>query len=159
MLTFTLKDHAATEHFGQALGHAIHTYWQSTTYLPISAIFLQGPLGSGKTTLTRALVQTLPHGMEAEVSSPSFTLCNHYATAPEIIHCDLYRCANALPDEVWDALENEDILCIVEWAQYLPTQALPEDFLDICFEMRNNERLVTVNAKGPQACLLLQQCT
>ncbi|MFW6324757.1 MAG: tRNA (adenosine(37)-N6)-threonylcarbamoyltransferase complex ATPase subunit type 1 TsaE, partial [Desulfovibrionales bacterium] len=39
-------------------------------------ILLTGDLGSGKTTFTRGLVRSLPGGNEAEISSPSFNICN-----------------------------------------------------------------------------------
>ena len=71
----------------------------------VRALLLQGDLGSGKTTLTRSLVAALPGGDQAEISSPSFTICNNYPTCPPVLHCDLYRCPASLPDEVWDALD------------------------------------------------------
>ena len=48
----------------------------------VRALLLQGDLGSGKTTLTRSLVAALPGGDQAEISSPSFTICNNYPTCP-----------------------------------------------------------------------------
>ncbi len=57
----------------------------------IRALYLRGTLGSGKTTLTRGLVAALPGGEDAEVASPSFTLCNIYPTRPALLHADLYR--------------------------------------------------------------------
>ncbi len=156
MFSLELKDMAATEVFGRKLGEAIHNFYTKNTALPFEALLLRGPLGSGKTSLTRALVTRLPGGNEAEISSPSFTLCNHYATIPSIVHCDLYRTSHSLPDEVWDALEDPLSLCIVEWAEYMPEAAFPKDFLDISFEMRDTARLVTVKAKGKNAKPLLQ---
>lgn len=61
------------------------------TYPALRALLLRGPLGSGKTTFTRALVEALPGSASAEVASPSFTVCNHYPTIPPVLHCDLYR--------------------------------------------------------------------
>ncbi len=156
MHSMELNDIAATEAFGQKLGAAIHHFYQKNMALPFEALLLRGPLGSGKTSLTRALVTNLPGGAEAEVSSPSFTLCNHYPTLPNIVHCDLYRESHSLPDEIWDALEAPQTLCIIEWAEHLPKEAYPKDFLDICFEMRDNARLVMVTAEGKNAELLLQ---
>ncbi|MBQ2475644.1 MAG: tRNA (adenosine(37)-N6)-threonylcarbamoyltransferase complex ATPase subunit type 1 TsaE, partial [Desulfovibrio sp.] len=50
------------------------------------ALLLQGELGSGKTTLAASFVKALPGGEDAEVSSPSFTLCNVYPTRPQVFH-------------------------------------------------------------------------
>lgn len=73
MAGIVLRNREETRRMGQWLA----------AHLPdsgVRALLLRGPLGSGKTTLTSALVQALPGGDAAEVSSPSFTLCNHYPT-------------------------------------------------------------------------------
>ncbi len=123
---------------------------------PLAAIFLQGELGSGKTTFTRAFVQGLPLGDGAEVSSPSFTLCNSYASVPPILHCDLYRCGNLFPEDVWEGLEDERILCIIEWAEYVPREVLqaedaPYNYLYIHLKICDEGRLLDVFAYGKSA--------
>ncbi len=122
----------------------------------VRALLLRGPLGSGKTTLTSALVQALPGGGAAEVASPSFTMCNHYPTTPPVLHCDLYRGAGGLPDEILDGLENPAVLTVVEWAEYLPTADLPEEILDISLQACEVSRLLTLKAHGSGAAALLQ---
>lgn len=98
------------------------------------ALLLHGPLGCGKTTLSTAIVQALPGGSSAEVSSPSFTLCNAYPTTPQVLHCDLYRCGpTKLPEEVEELLEDNDTVLIVEWADYLVPEDIPCDFMDSFF--------------------------
>lgn len=60
--------------------------------LPSHAIvFLRGDLASGKTTLTQAVAQT--KGIEGEVTSPTFSLQQCYATkdGSALYHYDLYR--------------------------------------------------------------------
>ncbi len=122
----------------------------------VRALLLRGPLGTGKTTLTSALVQALPGGEAAEVASPSFTLCNHYPTTPPVLHCDLYRSPGGLPDEILDGLENPAVLTVVEWAEYLPPADLPEEILDISLQACDESRLVTLQAYGSSAAALLQ---
>lgn len=122
----------------------------------VRALLLRGPLGSGKTTLTSALVQALPGGEAAEVASPSFTLCNHYPTTPPVLHCDLYRSTGALPDEILDGLENPAILTIVEWAEYLPPADWPEEILDISLQACEEKRLLALEAHGSSAMTLLR---
>ncbi len=125
--------------------------------LPIKAIFLHGDLGAGKTTLTRYLVQALPKGHVAEISSPSFTLCNIYPTLPPILHCDLYRCAYAIPEDLWDALDCPQTFIIVEWAQYFPSDALPKEYLDISLKICEEGRLLKATAHGEQAEAVLKE--
>ena len=87
--------------------------FRAATLSGIAALLLRGPLGSGKTTLTRALVEALPGGDQAEVASPSFTLCNYYPTTPPVMHCDLYRSPGSLPDEIAEGLDKPEIFSIL----------------------------------------------
>ncbi|MCC4213034.1 tRNA (adenosine(37)-N6)-threonylcarbamoyltransferase complex ATPase subunit type 1 TsaE [Leeuwenhoekiella parthenopeia] len=80
-------------------------------------ILFQGDLGSGKTTLIKALVKSL--GSEDYVSSPTFSLLNEYKTedGETIYHMDLYRLKNEI--EAFDMgleeiLEN-DSWKFIEW--------------------------------------------
>ncbi len=159
MLTFKSNNLNDTIKLGQTIGLTIKNHLQQKSTLPIQAILLRGDLGSGKTSLTRALVQSLPHGMQAEVSSPSFTLCNTYQTKPEILHVDLYRCEHNIPIEVWDTLDIQEDLIIIEWAEFLPSSALPQNFLDIFFKICEQNRSIIITAHGPTAEVFLQSLT
>jgi tRNA threonylcarbamoyladenosine biosynthesis protein TsaE len=89
-----------------------------------SAVVLEGPLGAGKTTFAREVVEAL--GLRGvAVTSPSFALVNVYRGEPTVYHVDLYRVTR--PSEV-EGLDLEDLLddpkgvTIVEW---------PEPILDL----------------------------
>ena len=116
----------------------------------VRALLLRGGLGSGKTTLTGALVRALPGGSEAEVASPSFTLCNIYPTRPPLVHCDLYRSPGHAPEELAEALDDGTSLAVVEWADSLDRALLPDDFLDISLKMEDDGRLLLLNGVGPR---------
>ena len=52
-------------------------------------VLVSGELGSGKTTFVRGACRAL--GVEGPVTSPTFTIGQVLAGAPEIAHLDLYR--------------------------------------------------------------------
>lgn len=98
-----------------------------------SALYLCGPLGCGKTTLIRALCIALPGGEQAEIASPSFTICNEYPTRPVVCHVDLYRLgANAqLPEEAENRPPGS--LLALEWPENLAAGLAETPRLDIRF--------------------------
>jgi tRNA threonylcarbamoyladenosine biosynthesis protein TsaE len=134
------------------LGRALAACLSEEPFL--RCILLRGDLGSGKTTLTRCLVETLPGGDRAEISSPSFTLYNVYPTTPPVCRYDLYRTGGAVPDEFSETLDAGDMAVIVEWAEYLPAALLPQEFLDICLQACDEHRLVRVDIHSPNSARL-----
>jgi tRNA threonylcarbamoyladenosine biosynthesis protein TsaE len=138
MLEFRIHDLEHMAVLGRALADCLRTDPS------LRCILLRGALGSGKTTLTRFLVEALPGGDRAEISSPSFTLCNVYPTTPLVLHCDLYRTGAVIPDELSEILAAGDMVVLVEWAEHLPVAQLPQDFLDISFQLCDAYRLVCV---------------
>lgn len=80
-------------------------------------------MGSGKTTLIRALCNEL--SVTDNVSSPTFSIINEYitATGQQVFHMDWYRLKNtadAIEAGVQDILENENSYCFVEWPEIAP---------------------------------------
>lgn len=144
-------------------GQLAHNLAQMLLQEPqIRTLLLRGPLGSGKTSLTRALVSLLPGADKAEVSSPSFTVCNHYPTTPPLLHCDLYRVGARLPEELFEAWEVEGEntpIVIIEWAEYVPQSDLPQEYLDIHLQPCKEIRSVTVEPHGPRARCASQHLT
>ncbi len=118
---------------------------------------LHGDLGSGKTTLTRAVVEHLPGGSQAEIASPTFTFCNCYPTRPPVLHADLYRSPMGVPDELWDALDDDSTLCFVEWGENLSAADLPEEYLDIRLKSCEKKHLVTLRPHGAASRRLVEQ--
>ena len=155
-MDISLPDAESTVAFGRQLGRALNEQYAEGGE-QVHIILFYGDLGSGKTTFTRGFIEALPGGETAEVSSPSFTLCNSYPTTPSVIHCDLYRSEGALPDEVDEALDTESGLVLVEWAERIAAENLPPKRLDILFQVCKNNRLVTLSPYGKAAHCVLQK--
>ena len=77
-------------------------------------IGLTGPLGAGKTTLVRWLMDALSPG--ESVSSPTFTLLHDYRLpgGGRLEHWDLYR-ISSVPEELWEPQE-PGVCRVIEWA-------------------------------------------
>ena len=115
-LTRFLSDEAATLAFGAKLAKVL---------TPRLAIYLDGELGAGKTTLIRGVLRGL--GYAGNVKSPTYTLVELYTVSSlYLYHFDFYRFAD--PSEWVDAgfreHFNPDTVCLVEWpekaGEYLP---------------------------------------
>jgi tRNA threonylcarbamoyl adenosine modification protein YjeE len=92
---------------------------------PGDVVAISGPLGAGKTTFVRAIVEVL-HGAD-ETTSPTFTFRHRYEGTPPVDHLDLYRLehpAQRVELGLEDAFEGGSIV-LVEWWQNAP-QLLPE---------------------------------
>lgn len=78
-------------------------------------IILTGPLGAGKTTLTRGIGEAL--GVRGSVTSPTFVIARTHPSltdGPPLVHVDAYRLGSA--DELDDIDINFDhSVVIIEW--------------------------------------------
>lgn len=60
---------------------------------PGDVVLLQGPMGAGKTTFTRALAEGLGVDRPERVRSPTFNLCLEHPGPRPLTHVDLFRLA------------------------------------------------------------------
>lgn len=140
-LRLELNDHAATLHLGQSLASVF-----SRRSRP-PALLLTGGLGAGKTTLIRALVESLPGAAQAEVTSPSFNIVNLYPTTPPVAHFDLYRLTQGcLDDDIFELLDSEENWCVVEWAERLHPEDVPVGAVRIEMEASQTGRTARIQA-------------
>ena len=83
---------------------------------PGDVVTVSGELGSGKTTFVRGACRAL--GVEANVTSPTYTIGHRYRGTVDVSHLDLYRFEGVSPAE-WGDLEPyfDGAVCFVEWPE------------------------------------------
>lgn len=95
---------------------------------PQDTIALEGDLGAGKTTFTKAFAKGL--GITRNVNSPTFTIMKQYEGRLPFNHLDVYRLKESEEDIGFDEIFYGDAVTIVEWA-HLIEEFLPEERLTI----------------------------
>lgn len=97
----------------------------SLDIFPGDIIFLHGDLASGKTTLSKHIIQNILW-ISQEVVSPTYTYYNKYGT--NIYHFDLYRLSHY--DEFFaigweEILENPENISLIEWPEIIGSYFSP----------------------------------
>ena len=175
LCAFAELDEAALMMRGRALGACLQ---------PGDVVLLDGSMGAGKTTLTRAIACGLGVDHPERVHSPTFTLCMvHPGRALHLVHVDLFRQGGDDDEGLGgsaglDALGLEELLAdggllgeggpgpekassgpqepvlVVEWGSRW--RAPPADHLTITLSRVSPERRSLVAAAtGPRAAALL----
>jgi tRNA threonylcarbamoyladenosine biosynthesis protein TsaE len=135
MSAISLPDSAATEAFGRTLAELIE---------PGDVIALFGPLGAGKTTLARGILNGLGHS--GEVASPTFPIVLPYDppdTRVPVWHVDLYRIEDQSElDELGLEEARPEVALLIEWPERLPH--LWHESLRLTLELRpDGSRVLT----------------
>ena len=132
-MTVALPDLAATASLGAAI---------AGTLVRGDVVLLRGDLGSGKTTLARAILTAM--GVDETVPSPTFTLVQTYETARfPVSHYDLYRLKRASEmDELGLDEALDDGAALIEWPERAEDR-LPSDALTVHL-LADNERRATM---------------
>lgn len=110
VVTIALDSLAATAALGAAIGTSLH---------PGDRVLLSGDLGSGKTTLARAIGVAL-HA-EPELTSPTFIYVAEHRGDLPIWHVDAYRLpvgTDALRAGVIDERQEQGVT-LIEWPEHL----------------------------------------
>lgn len=140
MIRFVTKTEEATEELGKKIGQLVKAG---------TLILLRGDLGSGKTVLSRGIARGL--GVEAAVTSPTFTLMHQYQGRLPLFHFDIYRITD--PEEMFDLDYEEyfygDGVTVVEWPERME-ELLPDEYILIEIEKtdRPDERQITIALVG-----------
>ncbi|ASU80118.1 tRNA (adenosine(37)-N6)-threonylcarbamoyltransferase complex ATPase subunit type 1 TsaE [Actinopolyspora erythraea] len=140
--TYELATEEDTSRFGAALGAVLGAG---------DLVLLDGPLGAGKTALTRGIARGM--GVSGRVTSPTFVLAReHYSSdwrRPALVHVDAYRLTSlAELDDLDLDTELTEAAVVVEWGGGF-AERLAEDHLLVRIERREDEtRAITLYPQG-----------
>ncbi|WKS96758.1 tRNA (adenosine(37)-N6)-threonylcarbamoyltransferase complex ATPase subunit type 1 TsaE [Gallibacterium anatis] len=148
-LTLFLANEEATIALGQKLSRFLRSPTQNFV------IYLNGQLGAGKTTLTRAIIQAM--GYNGNVKSPTYALVEEYHLSQKsIYHFDLYRLSD--PEELefigFRDYFRENALCLLEWAEK-GGDIIPQPDLLINIEYQEQTRQITLIANSNIAAQMI----
>ena len=134
-----------TVDFGRSLGRTLRAG---------DLVLLAGPLGAGKTVLTRGIADGL--GVSGRVSSPTFVLARVHPAGKSgvgLVHVDAYRLGGDLTqlDDLDLDTDLERSVIVVEWGEGTADR-LSEDYLVVRLERRDDDvRVVTLEPHGTWA--------
>ncbi len=114
---------------------------------PGDLVLMAGPLGAGKTTLTRGIGRGL--SAQGTIQSPTFVLARtHRIPNGKLVHVDAYRLSSAMELDDLD-IDFEHSIVIVEWARDF-LDGYSENFLTVEIDRTNEDdsRLVTLTPTG-----------
>lgn len=144
-VTFLLATPDDTMAFGRSLGASLRAG---------DLVLLAGPLGAGKTTLTRGIADGL--GVGGRVSSPTFVLARVHAAGAAgvpLIHVDAYRLGGDLAqlDDLDLDTDLERSAVVVEWGEG-SAERLSSDYLVVRMSRRDEDvREVSLEPHGSWA--------
>lgn len=136
-INLELTNDKSTFAFGEHLGQLSR---------PQTVIYLNGELGTGKTTFARGFLKG--RGYFGKIKSPTYTLVESYSCSSlTVYHLDLYRLKQAEELEflgIRDYVANDGIL-LIEWPE-LGKGFIPEPSLKLQFDFHDEARKVTLAA-------------
>lgn len=105
-------------------------------------VVLSGPLGAGKTLLTKGIAEALD--VDGPITSPTFVLARLHrarrAGAPALVHVDVYRLLDHAAADLLAELDSldldtdlDDAVVVVEWGEGL-AERLSDRHLDVRLE-------------------------
>ena len=144
----TASVYLATDEDTRALGETL-----ARKLGPGCVVLLDGPIGAGKTSLARAVIQSRMSrlGQVEDVPSPTYTLVQTYDDGEsEIWHADLYRLSEAgeVAELGLDAAF-EDAVVLVEWPDRLGAD-VPQDALSVTMSVEGDGRRASFAWSDPR---------
>jgi tRNA threonylcarbamoyladenosine biosynthesis protein TsaE len=124
---------------------------------PGDVVFLEGPLGAGKTFFARAMCRALGVPSRVPIQSPTFALVNEHEGRSQIIHADLYRLSDAAElDELGLREALAESIGLVEWGARFG-DALGRDGVVVTIGLTAGRRAARVTGRGPRGARLVER--
>ena len=138
-LSILIEDEQQMQQLGRRLGGTLQQG---------DLISLNGVLGAGKTTLTKAIGEGV--GVKSSISSPTFLIARTHQTnsGTPFVHIDAYRLSN--PRELDDLdIDYSNSISVIEWGKGF-TESLAESILEIEIErfLESEDRKLTISGQG-----------
>ena len=114
-------------------------------------ILLFGEIGTGKTTLTRGLINNLQNQnkqVETEVLSPTFNIVYEYEISElKIMHYDLYRLKTEKDVQQLGIFnQSSKSIKVIEWAEIIKVK--PDDRLEVYISHEREQNVRKIYFKG-----------
>ncbi len=115
-----------------------------------SVVAMYGDLGAGKTAFVRGMARGM--GLQARVSSPTFTIVNEYLGPRTLIHFDMYRLSGAeeLFDIGWEDYLARGAVCAVEWSENVEDAFFGDEIRVRIEKLSDTGRKITI--EGAELC-------
>lgn len=109
-----------------------------------TVVAMYGDLGAGKTAFVRGMARGM--GIDACVSSPTFTIVNEYEGDRTLIHFDMYRLGSAdeLFDIGWEDYLKRSAVLVVEWSENISDAYYGDEIVLRIEKLGDNERRITI---------------
>ena len=119
-----------------------------------NVIYLKGDLGSGKTAITKILIQNLFKKYKKKrpiVTSPTFNIVQYYLVNKQMIiaHYDLYRLKKSSDINNIGLYDLEDkMISIIEWPELIKKKHKNRIEIKLSYTKKDNERNVSIKYFG-----------
>ncbi len=119
-----------------------------------NVIYLRGELGSGKTAITKILIQNLFKKYKKKipiVTSPTFNIVQYYLVNKKMIiaHYDLYRLKKSSDINNIGLYDLEDkMISIIEWPELIKKKHKNRIEIKLSYTKKDNERNVSIKYFG-----------
>ena len=134
-MTYITKNERETERLGEEFAKSLS---------PGTVVALRGEMGAGKTVFVRGVAKGL--GIDARVTSPTYTIVNEYNTTPPMFHFDLYRLGSA--DELFEIGFDDYLarggICLIEWFENAEDEYSPDIVVNIVYGEEEGTRNIDI---------------